>query len=175
MVGALTAFVLASAIVLVGQVGPAPVVLTPSPVNGSTGLFGDGTAAAPSISLASVPTAGLFNMAGNLAVSVGSVARLGFLAGGIQLKSDSSLQWSSGVVNAATDTSLARAAAGQVTLTTSVFSTLGTPANGTEAACTDCAPTTPATCPGTKASCICTSGGVGSRAFRFNNLWYCPF
>lgn len=55
------------------------------------------------------------------------------------------------------------------------FTALGTPVNGTLVYCTDCAPVTPATCPATKASCVCAAGGVGSLAVRANALWYCPF
>lgn len=73
------------------------------------------------------------------------------------------------------DTTVRRAAAGELTYTTVAFAALGTPANGTLAFCTDCAPTTPASCPGTKASCVCAGSGVGSLAVRQNNLWYCPF
>ncbi len=94
---------------------------------------------------------------------------------GLQLKSTYPISWASGSVNTATDVSIVRAAAGELTYTTLAFSALGTPANGTQAFCTDCAPTTPATCPATKASCVCTNGGAGSLAIRVNSLWYCPF
>lgn len=55
------------------------------------------------------------------------------------------------------------------------FASLGTPTNGTNIFCSDCGPTTAATCPGTKASCICAGSGLGSWAFRANSVWYCPF
>jgi hypothetical protein len=55
------------------------------------------------------------------------------------------------------------------------FASLPASASGTILYCSDCAPVTSATCPATKASCVCTNGGVGSLAVRTNSLWYCPF
>jgi len=78
-------------------------------------------------------------------------------------------------IGSAQDMSFTRAAAGEITVPAVAFAALGTPANGTQAYCSDCAPVTPATCPATKASCVCTNLGVGSWAFRANSLWYCPF
>lgn len=78
-------------------------------------------------------------------------------------------------IGSAQDASIVRAAAGELTYAAVLFAALGTPANGTVAYCSDCAPVTPASCPATKASCICAGAGVGSWAFRANSLWYCPF
>lgn len=55
------------------------------------------------------------------------------------------------------------------------FASLGTPANGSMIYCSDCGPVTAASCPATKASCICAAAGGGSYAFRANSVWYCPF
>ena len=53
------------------------------------------------------------------------------------------------------------------------FATLGTPANGAQVYCTDCTPTTPASCPATKASCVCAGSGSGAQAMRINSVWDC--
>lgn len=51
--------------------------------------------------------------------------------------------------------------------------TLPASTNGSMVYCTDCAPTTPATCPATKASCVCTGSGSGAWAMRINSVWDC--
>lgn len=71
------------------------------------------------------------------------------------------------------DVTITRAAANELTYSAVAFAALGTPANGTFGFCSDCAPTTPATCPATKASCVCTSGGTGAFAVRLNGVWDC--
>ena len=54
-----------------------------------------------------------------------------------------------------------------------LFASLGTPANGTQVYCSDCQPTTPATCPATKSSCVCAGSGTGALAVRLNGVWDC--
>lgn len=54
-----------------------------------------------------------------------------------------------------------------------LFAALGTPANGTIRNCTDCTPTTAASCPATKASCVCAGSGSGAIAVRVNGVWDC--
>lgn len=51
--------------------------------------------------------------------------------------------------------------------------TLPASAAGSIVYCSDCAPTTPATCPATKASCVCTGSGTGAFAIRLNGVWDC--
>lgn len=80
------------------------------------------------------------------------------------------LQFGSG---GSADVTITRAAANELTYSAVAFAALGTPANGTFGFCSDCAPTTPATCPATKASCVCTSGGTGALAVRLNGVWDC--
>lgn len=58
------------------------------------------------------------------------------------------------------------------------FANLGTAVAGRLEFCTNCVMTTPATCPGTAASCVCTSGtgSAWARAENFGNNglnWYC--
>lgn len=68
------------------------------------------------------------------------------------------------------------AAAGGLVLHTVTFATLGSSAtNGTINYCSDCAETTPASCPVTQASCICAGSGSGAFARRVNATWYCTF
>jgi hypothetical protein len=110
-------------------------------------------------------------------VCVNTTKPIHFSGSNLRMGSDEILGWTASAGNgtAAADTTIVRAATAELTYTTLAFAALGTPANGTQAFCTDCAPTTPASCPGTKASCVCTNGGVGSLAIRVNATWYCPF
>lgn len=169
-----------------GTLMPPVVVFPASAVNGAgvvtapQVLFPNGSLSAPSIASATTPGLGLFfPNAFTIGGAGGGVASLGVVlgaAGFVQQNAAGKFGWSATTDGtAAADTTLARAAAGQITYTSVAFAALATPANGTIAFCSDCAPTTPATCPGTKASCVCTSGGVGSLAIRANALWYCPF
>ncbi len=73
------------------------------------------------------------------------------------------------------DVTITRAAANEITFSSLTFSNLGTPANGSFAFCSDCTETTPASCPVTQASCVCTNGGNGAFARRVNGAWYCTF
>lgn len=131
-------------------------------------LVGNGTQAVPSIAFVSQSNSGFSFAAGVLQYNKSGAIKWSATSAGIDLISGYTLGWNS-------DTTMTRAAAAEITYTTLAFAALGTPANGTQAFCTDCAPTTPASCPATKASCVCTSGGVGSLAIRVNALWYCPF
>lgn len=63
----------------------------------------------------------------------------------------------------------------RILITPVAFAALGTPADGTVVVCSDCGPVTAATCPGTKASCVCAAAGGGSLAVRVAALWYCAF
>jgi hypothetical protein len=86
------------------------------------GLFPDGTAGAPSMSFASDPADGLWRGPGNnLATAIDGVTIAAWYADasapGLQLKSTYNLSWASGNINSASDTTLARSAAGKVVLT----------------------------------------------------------
>jgi len=144
-------------------------------------LAPNGTSAAPSYSFTASPDLGFyrpnaFTVAG-AGAGVPSLALVIGAAGSVVQNNAAKFGWTNtaDAVSGTADTLMGRGGIGEITYTTVLFSALGTPAVGTVALCTDCAPTTPATCPATKASCICTSGGVGSVAYRFNSVWYCPF
>jgi hypothetical protein len=118
----LAANVLASSLTSLGTIAS---------LSATKGLFGDGTAGAPSITLASIPTYGFFSLSGNFALTIGGVARLEYLAGGQQNKSDYGILWSSGTVNSASDTGITRLSAGVVAV--------GTGAQGSVAGSVDAA------------------------------------
>lgn len=137
-----------------------------------------GSAAAPSMAFSAQPGTGMFqHTAGFIDFSISGVPKAYLSPTEFIVASSNTIGWSgnTNVDSGGTDVALARAAAGELTMTTLAFSGLGTPANGSFAFCTDCGPTTAATCPATKASCVCNSGGLGSLAIRVNSLWYCPF
>lgn len=140
-------------------------------------LIADGTQAAPAIAFASDPGTGWYSGgASALQWSAGGVARGRLNATEIKMISTVGLSWApSGNLNTASDTSIVRAAAGELTYTSIAFAALGTPANGTVAFCSDCTETTPATCPVTQASCVCAGSGTGAFARRVNGAWYCTF
>lgn len=123
-------------------------------------------------SLCAVILCGVVLIAQSIA-TVGSGGEGRFTGTQFQLQPTATLAW---VTTAgAADITLGRASANVFTASTVAFAALGTPANGSFAFCTDCAPTTAATCPGTKASCVCAGAGAGSLAVRVNATWYCPF
>lgn len=80
---------------------------------------------------------------------------------------------STGVI--ATGATPATPLANSLFLSSVAFASLGTPSDGTQIYCTDCTETTPATCPVTQASCICTNSGSGAFARRVGGAWYCTF
>lgn len=144
-------------------------------------LFQDGTVGAPSIAFASQPGMGFYRVAASTLDFVSPVfsttlPMLRFAGGeGIILPASLDLAFTaSGGAGGTVDTRLGRAGAGEFGLTTPItFSTLGTPANGSFGYCSDCTVTTPATCPATKASCVCTGSGNGAFAVRLNSSWDC--
>jgi hypothetical protein len=141
-------------------------------------LVGSGTNLVPSYSFAARPTLGIYSPAADqMAIDAGGGVPVLFGVNLLRLASGATLGFSSNTSAnlGTTDTAITRAAAGELTYTTVAFAALGTPANGTLALCSDCQPTTRATCPGTLASCICATGGTGSLAVRTNSVWYCPF
>jgi hypothetical protein len=71
------------------------------------------------------------------------------------------------------DTTITRAAPGELTYTAVLFASLGTPANGTITYCSDCTVTTAATCPATASSCVCAGSGTGALAVRLHGVWDC--
>jgi hypothetical protein len=74
-------------------------------------LFADGSASAPGISFASDSNTGFYEIfSGFIGYSSDGVARLA-LTSGVQFKSDSTLEWSSGVVGGTSDVVLVRDAA----------------------------------------------------------------
>lgn len=62
-----------------------------------------------------------------------------------------------------------------ITINSTTFAALGTPANGVITYCSDCTVTTPASCPATQASCVCAASGTGAFARRVAAAWYCTF
>ena len=116
-------------------------------------LSGNGTVSAPQYSFTSNTSAGMWNSSGALGLNGTSIVLYPFgnTAAGWTFNSTGTLTQNVSVV----------------------FASLGTPANGTIDYCSDCAPTTPATCPATKASCVCAGSGTGALAVRLNGVWDC--
>src|SRR5262245_4960970 len=78
----------------------------------STGRFGDGTAAVPSIAFNSAPNTGMYIVSGTVwGLSSSGVGVADINGTGIQLRNDMFVGWSSGALNAANDVILARDAA----------------------------------------------------------------
>lgn len=73
------------------------------------------------------------------------------------------------------NTSAVSQQAGTIIFATTLFASLGTPADGSLAFCSDCTVTTAATCPATQASCVCAGSGTGAFARRVASAWYCTF
>lgn len=61
-----------------------------------------------------------------------------------------------------------------ITVTDTLFASLGTPADGILKWCSDCKPATAATCTGAALSnCVCAGSGTGAFAKRIASTWYC--
>jgi hypothetical protein len=88
-------------------------------------LLGNGTLSLPSLAFAANVDTGLYNLGpGQVGVTVAGVAQAGFFSDMFQVRSATTIAWSSGNVNSSTDTSLGRGgAAGKVVLvgTTPMF------------------------------------------------------
>lgn len=153
-------------------------LITTSSPTGTANRFyaADGLVGTPSYTFSSETGLGLFRP-GTGYMAFGETGSMDWASGGgnFIMQSGGAIGFASTAnpYSGAFDTKIVRAGAGQFTYTTTLFSTLGTPANGTITMCSDCAPTTPATCPATKASCVCTGSGTGALAVRLNNVWDC--
>lgn len=172
-------------------------LLTTSSPSGSTNTFyaANGTNAAPSYAFSASTGTGLYRTAASgLAITLTGTATTAFYSSVTQTVSGIPWTWAAVGLDGASDTGLSRTAAGVIAvgngtqadvtgtlayanaqMTATTFASLGTPANGTMKFCSDCTETTPATCPATQASCICTSAGTGAFARRVNGVWYCTF
>lgn len=154
-------------------------LITTSSPSSSTNFFyaANGASSGPSYSYSAATTSGMYNAGGgSTGFATGGVfeGSIGFGGTGFwQMPSNGAIGWSSGAVAAAPDTQLTRGGVGEITTSTVAFASLGTPANGTFTYCNDCAPTTAATCPATKASCVCAGSGTGALAVRLNGVWDC--
>jgi len=124
--------------------------------------FQDGTAAAPAVASAANPTAGMYFSGAQPAFSAGGTGYVLVGSDSLQLKSTTALNWSSGTLNSANDTSISRRAAGEFGWTAVLFAALGTPANGTFCYCSDCTIANP-----------CAGSGTGALAKRLNGVWVC--
>lgn len=145
---------------------------TPGVLNG----LADGSATNVSLGfLSDAPANGFYKLStGVMAYSNAGVGYISF-ADNLTLRASSTLRWSSGAINAATDTTIGRAGVGQLQFPTIAFAGLGTPANGAITFCSDCTVTTAASCPATQASCVCAGAGTGAFARRVAGAWYCTF
>lgn len=119
----------------------------------------DGSATAPAYSFSSATGMGAFYNAGSLAVAIGGVRKA-------ELNSTSSLSLLDDsaqiVLGSAQDTVISRRAANEIGLSAVAFASLGTPANGTFAYCSDCTTANP-----------CAGSGTGALAKRLNAVWVC--
>lgn len=142
-------------------------ITTSSPTGSSNTVYAAfGTSTAPGFAWAADPTTGWYGSAGIFRLSCGNVANCVVLTNGAASVNGTFSTTALGI-GGATPVN------GMVGTASVAFASLGTPASGTFVFCADCAPTTPATCPATKASCVCTSGGTGALAVRLNSVWDC--
>lgn len=154
-------------------------ITTSSPTGTANfGYFADGSSTTPSIAFSSQVGLGLYRSAASvITLTDGTTKYVSFpVASGIVLASNRGFQWAStGDATGAVDTQITRGGAGEISIggTPVTFATLGTPGNGAISYCSDCTPVTPATCPATKASCVCAASGTGALAVRINSVWDC--
>lgn len=135
-----------------------------------------GSKTAPSIALTGATTTGIFDGgSGTPTISIAGTNLVRFQSNQLSLNSNTTVSWSTGdpAVNGV-DVSISRAGAGELTYTGTTFASLGTPANGTSAYCSDCKVTTgtPGN-PSTISNNTCTSTGSGAWALRLNGVWVC--
>lgn len=126
------------------------------------------TVASPLVTIGGLPT---FVSAGTNVFSLSGPT-------GAIMASGQAYAWSSTTSSTGSvDTQITRVGAGEISIgsTAVTFATLGTPANGAIAYCTDCTEVTPASCPATQASCVCAGSGTGAFARRVAAAWYCTF
>jgi hypothetical protein len=125
---------------------------------GTSIVVSDGSAAAPTVGF-STSSNGIYSTTGEVAVSIGGSRLHRFGSAFVQVASDSG-RFTLGAADG--DTSITRAAAGELTYTAVLFANLGTPANGTQAYCSDCTFANP-----------CAGAGTGAIAKRLNGAWRC--
>lgn len=141
-------------------------ITTSSPTGTANfGYFADGSNTTPSIAFSTETNTGFYHTAGAIRFSVTGAANSLVVTNGAA-SFNGTISGSSLGINSTP-------VAGMMGTASVAFASLGTPASGTFVFCADCAPTTPATCPATKASCVCTSGGTGALAVRLNSVWDC--
>jgi hypothetical protein len=90
-------------------------------------LAPDGTTGAPSYAFSAEPTTGLARSAsGQIDIVLSGIARERFTTAGFRLRSDGAITWTSGVIGAASDTTLGRFSAGVLGLTNTAIAFTGT-------------------------------------------------
>jgi hypothetical protein len=132
-------------------------------VNFVKALFPDGTATAPPIAFSSATNTGMYRVANAPVIVNAGTPAIAFFAASYRINGSATLGFAAAdPTGGAIDTGFSRASAGVFTWSSVVFASLGTPANGSFAYCSDC--TIAATCAG---------AGNGALAKRLNGVWVC--
>ena len=118
----------------------------------------DNSSAAPQYSFETQTGTGMFYNFGSVAFAISGSRKLDLSANTLSLLSDTGAL----KLGSAEDTAISRVAAGEFGLTAVAFASLGTPANGTFAYCSDCTFANP-----------CAGAGTGAFAKRLGGAWRC--